>query len=313
MTTAVALALYNGEEFLYKQLESIRNQTKKPDQVILCDDGSSDRTVQLVSAYIAEHGLQNRWKLVINPCNLGYARNFFHAMSLCDAELVFLCDQDDLWKPDKIEKMSEVMEKNPQIQLLSCKFEIIDRNDTPLHGLMVKKAKQTGEVRPVTKTDLLRGFYWLGMLMCVRQDFLRELLPRVSHLAIAHDRILSHCAADMDAFYEYDYVGACHRRHDHNTEREEHRVSKLLNLSRKLDEIVITKKLWNDMLEADLPISREHQALIRRRLVLLEERERALQEKSLKKVLSSYAGDGGELLRKASLLGDIWLVLFGMT
>lgn len=311
MTTAVAIALYNGEAYLHKQLECIRKQTKTPNQVVLCDDGSKDHTVQIVMDYIEKHQLQDSWKLVVNKENLGYARNFFHAMALCDADLVFLCDQDDLWKEDKIEKMTEVMQQQPDIQLLSCKFEIIDGNDTPMQGLLTRKPKQTGTVTPVRPEELLRGFYWLGMLMCVRKIFLDQILPDVSYLDIAHDRILSHCAADKCVFYEYDYVGAYHRRHNNNAAREEHRISKLLNLPRKLREIVITKKLWSDMLAANLPISSEHRALIERSLKLLEGRETALKTRSLRKVASTYSTDRGSLLRKASMLSDIWLVLFG--
>lgn len=311
MTTAVAIALYNGERFLYKQLESIRTQTKAPDQVVFCDDGSTDGTVALVQAYIRQHGLQDRWTLVINEENLGYARNFFKAMSLCDAELVFLADQDDIWKPDKLEKMSAVMQAHPEIDLLSCKFEIIDGQDRVMHGLLARKQKETFALRAVSNKELLRGFYWLGMLMCARRDYLQALLPVAKDLPIAHDRVLSHCAADKGAFYEFDYVGAFHRRHDNNAAREEHRVTKLLDLPKKIKEILVSQKLWEDILQADLPLGEESRQEIGQRLVLLRQRYEALQEKSLGKVLRLYRADGGDYLRRASLLCDIWLSIFG--
>lgn len=311
MTTAVAIALYNGERFLYKQLESIRTQTKTPDQVVFCDDGSTDSTVDMVRDYIREHQLEGKWTLVVNEKNLGYARNFFKAMSLCDAELVFLADQDDIWKPDKLEKMTAVMEQHPEINLLSCKFEIMNAQDQVMHGLLARKQKETFALKPISNKDLLRAFYWLGMLMCVRRSFLQEILPAVKDLPIAHDRILSHCAADRGQFYDYDYIGAFHRRHESNTAREEHRISKLLNLPKKLREITISKKLWEDMLQADLPLSRESRQQIQDSLALLKKRYDALCDKSLAGVLRLYREDGGQYLRKTSLLCDIWLACFG--
>lgn len=311
MTTAVAIALYNGERFLLKQLESIRNQTKAPDQVVICDDGSTDQTVALVQNYIQEHGLEGKWTLLVNENNLGYARNFFKAMSLCQTDLVFLADQDDIWKPDKIEKMSVVMEQNPKIDLLSCKFEIIDADDQIMHGLLARRQEETFAVTPVSHRDLLRAFYWLGMLMCVRGSFLQELLPVTKDLAVAHDRVLSHCAANRGSFYDYSYVGAFHRRHDRNTAREEHRISKLLDLPKKLKEITISQKLFTDLLDADLPLCQENRLQIAENLQLLQQRHTALKEKSLRCVLRLYKADGGTYLRKVSLLCDIWLTIFG--
>lgn len=311
MSASVAMALYNGEKFLYKQLESIRLQTKVPDQVVFCDDGSTDGTVALVREYIQAHGLADKWTLVVNEKNLGFARNFFKALSLCTGDLVFLADQDDIWKLDKIEKMTAVMDSHPEIDLLSCMFEIMDGQDQVMHGLLARKQKETFALKPVTCRDLLRGFRWLGMLMCIRGEYLRSLLPVAKDLPIAHDWVLSYCAADRERFYEYEYVGAYHRRHDNNAAREEHRVTKLLDLPKKLKEISVSKKLWQDLLQADLPFGQDSRKQMEQRLALLEQREDALRNKSLGKILRLYGADGGQYLRKASLLCDIWLVIFG--
>ena len=125
MTTSIAVALYNGARFLEKQLDSFRNQTQPADKVVFCDDGSKDNTVDMVRNYIEKYHLEDSWFLYENECNLGYAQNFYKAISLCDTDLVFLSDQDDIWKEDKIEKMTTVMEEHPQIDLLSCKYAII--------------------------------------------------------------------------------------------------------------------------------------------------------------------------------------------
>lgn len=93
---SVALATYNGEKYIEKQLDSIRNQTIKPDEVVIVDDKSSDRTVALINEFIAVNNLVN-WKLFVNEKNVGYRKNFYNALKKVTGEVIFLSDQDDEW------------------------------------------------------------------------------------------------------------------------------------------------------------------------------------------------------------------------
>lgn len=310
MTVAVAVALYNGARFVEQQLDSIRLQTRQPDRVVLCDDGSKDETLQIVESYIAKHGLQDKWDLSRNPQNLGYIRNFYHAISLCDADLVFLSDQDDLWRLDKIEKMTAIMENMPEVNLLSCRYGIIDAEGEEQHSLVEPAANTDEKLDVISVADIMTAYRWPGMLMCLRKGFFDKIQPAIQNCDVAHDLMFAVCAADQDSFYEYHYVGAYHRRHDNNTAREEHRVTKLLNLQRKLTDISVTKKLWTNLLSDAVPIRQESRQIIQTRLSLLEKREQALKKRSLSQVLRVYK-EGGKLLRKASLVCDIWLVCFG--
>lgn len=310
MTTAIAVTLYNGERFILAQMESLRLQTRPADHVVFCDDGSKDATCQIVRDYISAHGLSH-WQLYENPENLGYARNFYRAISLCNGDLVYLCDQDDIWKPDKLEKMTAVMDSNPQICLLSCRYDIIDA-DGQTQTSMVEEAACTDEkVHPITVQDIMRAYRWPGMLMCLRKAWFLRLQEKISASKVAHDLVFSLCAAEIDGFWEYNYIGASHRRHDNNTAREEHRVSKLLNLQRKLTDIAVTKKHWNGLLDPGIPIKEETRCEISHRLQLLNEREAALKNKDLAAVLRLYRRDKGKYLRKKSLVCDVWLAMFG--
>lgn len=311
MTTAVAIALYNGERFIEEQLDSLRNQSQKIDQVVLCDDCSRDGTFEKVTNYIQKYELQNCWKLYKNPQNLGYVKNFYRAISLCDTDLVFLCDQDDIWREDKIEKMASLLEQNAHISLLSCKYGIIDADGNPQHSIVEKSGKEDEQVLPVTVEDIIRAYRWPGMIMCVRKSFFEQIYPAIKDSPAAHDLVLAMLAADSNAFYDYNYIGAYHRRHGNNTAREEHRIFKLLNLQRKLTDIAVTKKLWNQLLDAKLPLRDQTIAIIRERLALLIDREEALRAKSLLKVIRVYKKDGGRLLRLNSFVCDVWLSCFG--
>ena len=79
---SVAMATYNGEKYIEQQLDSIRNQKQKPDEVIICDDGSTDNTVVVINEYIKKYKLK-QWIVVENEKNLVYFDNFFKSIKLC--------------------------------------------------------------------------------------------------------------------------------------------------------------------------------------------------------------------------------------
>lgn len=311
MTIGIAVALYNGMRFLEEQLDTLRLQSRPADKVVLCDDGSTDGTPDFVRSYIEKYNLQERWHFEVNPENLGYIRNFYKAMDLCGTDLIFLSDQDDIWQPDKLEKMANIMESRPEINLLSCRYGIINANGEPQQSVVEGAAREDEQILPITVKDIMQAYRWPGMILCIRGDFFRNLLPRINSSDVAHDFMFCMCAADADSFYEYGYLGAYHRRHDNNTAREEHRVSKLLNLQRKLEDISVTKRLWTNFLESPLTLKQENRELTLKRLACLNERESALKRRSFCGILKLYVGNGRHMLRLNSFVCDLWLVLFG--
>lgn len=104
---SVALATYNGEAYLAQQLRSILAQTVPVTQIVIADDGSRDGTLALAQAELAEFVAARGELLVLEPStrSLGVTRNFERALNACTGEVIALCDQDDVWHPDKIERM----------------------------------------------------------------------------------------------------------------------------------------------------------------------------------------------------------------
>ncbi len=125
MIVSVVVATYNGKKFIKKQLDSIRNQSRQPDEVIIQDDGSTDGTFELVEEYIRKN-LLNNWVVEKNKQNLGYKKNFFELLKAAHGDVIFLSDQDDEWVSKKIERMTEVMEKNTDVKTLNCGISLID-------------------------------------------------------------------------------------------------------------------------------------------------------------------------------------------
>ncbi len=111
MRISVALCTYNGEQFLAEQLASIAKQELLPDELVICDDGSIDATVQIAEAFAETAPFVTR--IFHNPVNLGYSRNFLQAIHLCSGEVIALADQDDLWYPQKLARLAEIFQSDP--------------------------------------------------------------------------------------------------------------------------------------------------------------------------------------------------------
>lgn len=104
---SVALAAYNGEKYINEQLDSILKNLSDQDEVIISDDGSTDQTRKIVLSYVEK---DTRVRLVDGP-KQGIIANFEHAMKSCQGDYIFLADQDDIWMPDKVEKVMQVFER----------------------------------------------------------------------------------------------------------------------------------------------------------------------------------------------------------
>jgi glycosyltransferase involved in cell wall biosynthesis len=97
MKVSVCMATYNGEKFIKRQLDSIIKQLKQEDEILIVDDGSKDQTVQVV-----QETYGNRIQVYVNEKNLGVIKSFEKAISLATGDILFLCDQDDLWEDNKV-------------------------------------------------------------------------------------------------------------------------------------------------------------------------------------------------------------------
>ena len=86
---SLVMATYNGEKYLYEQLDSIRCQTMPPDEVIICDDCSKDSTVNMIQKYIDKYQLKH-WNVYENEKNKGYSKNFSDALKLAKGDIIFL-------------------------------------------------------------------------------------------------------------------------------------------------------------------------------------------------------------------------------
>lgn len=118
---SIALCTYNGEAFLREQLDSVLAQTYPNLEIIIVDDCSGDSTWEILEGYASKHQHVN---IFANSENLGYTKNFEKALQLCKGELVAICDQDDVWHPEKMSMQVEALGTN---LLIYHDSEFIDR------------------------------------------------------------------------------------------------------------------------------------------------------------------------------------------
>ncbi|MCC6580763.1 MAG: glycosyltransferase family 2 protein [Phycisphaeraceae bacterium] len=120
----MALCTCDGRRFLREQLESLAAQTRLPDELIVVDDASTDGTNEITAAFAKQSPFPVRHE--INPHRLGVTANFEKAIRLCAGELIALCDQDDVWRPRKLEELAGVMEADDRVGLVFCDLDVVD-------------------------------------------------------------------------------------------------------------------------------------------------------------------------------------------
>ena len=124
MRISVAMCTYNGERFLAEQLDSIASQTLTPFELVVCDDGSQDRTSEILRSFSARAGFPVH--IFPNARNLGSTANFSQSIARCHGDLIALSDQDDLWSPDKLAKIARVFEEQPDVACVFSNAALMD-------------------------------------------------------------------------------------------------------------------------------------------------------------------------------------------
>lgn len=127
---SVALCTYNGEKYITEQIKSILEQSTPVDEIVICDDGSTDNTISILED-IKQSSPTN---IIIhrNKNNLGVCANFEHAISLCKGDIIFLSDQDDIWNPNKVKTIVSWFETHPQKLVVFTDATLITENDNEL-------------------------------------------------------------------------------------------------------------------------------------------------------------------------------------
>jgi glycosyltransferase involved in cell wall biosynthesis len=123
---------FQGAAYLKAQMDSILGQSLPIQEIIVCDDGSTDETRAILTEYAALHPTI---KLHFNEQNLGTVANMQQCLRLTTGDIIFLADQDDVWLPNKVEKTLAFFEQNPAAEAVFSNADIIDKSGNPQAGM----------------------------------------------------------------------------------------------------------------------------------------------------------------------------------
>ena len=211
---SVVLATYNGAVYINDQLESLLKQTQMADEVLICDECSTDNTVEIVNNFVQVHGLIN-WKVIIDKQNKGWKRNFLDLFFMAHGNYIFYCDQDDVWSSDKIENMIRAFNSNKNILCLSCRYNSIDQDGKIIEFTVDEKPQNTKMVSEINLND--RRFFVTpsGCTLAIRKDLLKYIDCNFYDVG-GTDSVLCRTAALIRGFYDIDDSLMYHRFHIQN-------------------------------------------------------------------------------------------------
>ena len=182
MKSSIALCTYNGERFIAEQLKSILSQTRLPDEIIVRDDCSTDNTVKIANSLLENSGID--YRIEVNKTNLGCGQNFLKCYDSCKGEVIFSCDQDDIWENTKVETIMDLFENNSNVTLVFSNAELIDSNGESLGITLLETIGVPKDFyidREFYKNrlygDTFGNFLVYGCCNAFRKEFYKMLLP----------------------------------------------------------------------------------------------------------------------------------------
>ena len=208
---SVAMCTYNGAEFLPEQLDSIGAQTRPPDEIVICDDASTDETVAVIKQFAgAVH---------TNEKNLGSIKNFEKAIKLCTGDIIVLSDQDDVWREDKLEVIGAAFERNRATGLVFSDAEIVDENLNPTGRRMWEEVGFDAHKRKLVAHGraldvLITGWTVTGATMAFRSAYKNLVLPIPRDIQMIHDGWIALTVASVAGVVMIDEPLIKYRQHD---------------------------------------------------------------------------------------------------
>lgn len=204
MKISIAMATYNGAQYIQEQLQSFIKQTRQPDELIITDDCSADQTEAIVREFAKTAPFTVEFHR--NEKNLGYCGNFNAALMKTAGDLVFLSDQDDVWFPQKIEHMIGVAERNPQA--------LVVMNDAALTDGDLNEVGLT-KIGQIRSAGFPMKAFVMGCCCGIRRELLDFCMPIPEGIK-AHDNWLVHFAEAVNGKVVYNRVLQYYRRHETN-------------------------------------------------------------------------------------------------
>jgi glycosyltransferase involved in cell wall biosynthesis len=217
ISISVAMATFNGQRYIQRQLESLAAQSQVPAELVITDDGSEDNTLVIVDAFAKTASFPVYFYR--NETRLGYSANFMRAANLCRSELIAFCDQDDYWYPQKIAVLVEPFSE-PEVLLAYHNADVVNSEGIRINTLIGRGSRQS-TLTPMSSSPWLSA---LGFTEVFRRSLLRlsDLLPisrnhhKINEL-MAHDQWVFFLASVFGRIAYIDQKLVAYVQHGSNT------------------------------------------------------------------------------------------------
>ena len=209
---SVVIATFNGEKFIEEQLESIRLQSLPVDEVLISDDCSTDNTVKIIKQYIDRHHL-DKWFVKVNTVNLGWRRNFINLLFQSSGDIIFYCDQDDIWDLDKIKIMMSILMEKKEILCLATQFTSIDSKGNVIGQNFIKE-NLAPNIFQISIDSRYFFYVPLGCTLAFRKELLKYIDPLFWNCGA--DQIIVRTAMFSKGMYILNLPLIKHRFHANN-------------------------------------------------------------------------------------------------
>jgi glycosyltransferase involved in cell wall biosynthesis len=219
MNSTVVMATYNGERYLEEQLNSIFKQTLSPNEVLIFDDKSSDRTPEIVRDFISSHNTTDTWKLEVNETNKGHVKNFLDGATKATGDVIFFSDQDDVWDDRKIELMMNGFETLTDMQACYCLRRFIDCDGSriPMRFEFTSNPKRlnTG-FQKISLNEAIKYNKSPGLCLGIRKELILETKQFIIENNLTHDLPIGTVAAIYHGYYVLNQKLVNYRVHNNN-------------------------------------------------------------------------------------------------
>lgn len=210
MVVDILMATYNGEKYIKKQLDSILSQSYGDFKLYISDDNSKDKTVSIIKEYQKKY--PEKIYLSINYENSGSPmKNFLNLIKSSKADIIFTCDQDDIWDKDKVEITIKQFKDN-EPTLVHTDLRVIDENDRLLFKSMIKQQKI--DVKRDKLNNLIVQNIVTGCTMAINRA-LAEILKDIEDINV-HDWYIANVASIYGKIIFIDRATISYRKHSLN-------------------------------------------------------------------------------------------------
>lgn len=185
---SVAMCTHQGAHYLEDHLASIVTHPRRPDSMVIVDDGSVDATMEIVEEFAAYAPFPVQVR--VNPVRLGPARSFERAISLAEGDVIVLAAQNDVWREDRLERTERIFVDAPEVALVFSHAEVVDEPAPPDARRRSESVGFDADLRRMTRAGrlfevLMRGNVVSGSTMAFRSRFRPLLVPFID--GVGHD------------------------------------------------------------------------------------------------------------------------------